>query len=130
MVSKEPTPAPHACGDAPYRRVLPDALGLDPDAVESVLLRAQESYCAWPVERSLRFRDIVRYTVTESYLRSHPVRLGMRADVGKIVACIIPGRPQNRSRPQGPAPKCTLERLPQELRVLQMSNEYRSNRLN
>lgn len=76
--------------DPQYLQVLQRALDLDAAAAQAALGRARESFCIWPAERSLRLRDVVHYASTQSYLQRRPDRHGMRADVGRIVAHVIP----------------------------------------
>jgi hypothetical protein len=85
------------CGEEPqltgrrlYGEVIVRRSALDVKAAAAVLQRARQSFCDWPCERKLRFRDVVRYVVIDEYLRSHPTTLGTQTDMGTVVARIIP----------------------------------------
>jgi len=73
-----------------YAAVLAKQLGLESDRIAQVLAGAEDSFCKWPVERDLRFRDVVHYFVTEDYLRSYPASIGISINVGQLIARAIP----------------------------------------
>jgi hypothetical protein len=73
-----------------YEAIVAQHWRLAPDLVAQVISTAEQSCCEWPVARDLRFRDAVNYVVIVDYLRSHPTRVGMRADVRKLIARIVP----------------------------------------
>lgn len=77
-------------GRALYEAIVAQHWRLAPNLVAQVISTAEQSCCGWPVERNLRFRDAVNYVVVVDYLRSHPTRVGLRADVRKLIARIIP----------------------------------------
>jgi hypothetical protein len=81
---------PELTGRALYQQVIVRRLGLDVEATRGVLQRAYQSFCEWPLVRTLRFRDVVQYVVVDEYLRSHPTDLGTYTDMGKVVAYVIP----------------------------------------
>src|SRR5436305_1702426 len=59
------------------------------DAVLNVL-RAEESFTDWPVERELRFSHVVHYQIFDEYRLQAPARHGTRTNIGEVVARIIP----------------------------------------
>jgi hypothetical protein len=73
-----------------YEAIVAQHWRLAPNLVAQVISNAEQSCCEWPVARHLRFRDAVNYVVVVDYLRSHPTRVGTRADVRKLIARIIP----------------------------------------
>jgi hypothetical protein len=57
---------PGLSGRSLYRLVVAARLGLSDRDADALLLRAEQSYSIWPVERELCFRDVVHYlAVTE-----------------------------------------------------------------
>jgi hypothetical protein len=83
---------PQLAGSPLYQQVIVRRSGLDDEAARGVLRRAYQSFCDWPFERKLRFRDVVHYVVVDEYLRSPLANLGTHTDMGKVVARIIPHR--------------------------------------
>jgi len=81
---------PDLSGRPLYEAVVARHCCLAPDLVAQIVTRAKQSFCEWPVERDLRFRDAVHYVVVVDYLRSHPYKVGMRANVETLIARIIP----------------------------------------
>ena len=81
---------PQLTGRPLYQQVIVRRSGLDAEAASGVLQRACQSFCDWPFERRLRFRDVVHYVVVDEYLRSHLTILGTHTDMGKVVARLIP----------------------------------------
>lgn len=77
-------------GKALYEAVVIRRTGLDTGAARAILRRAEESFIDWPTERDLRFRDVVLFMVVDNYLRSHPARHGVEAQMGYVVARVIP----------------------------------------
>ena len=80
---------PDSFGKALYERIVIRRSGLDVKAAAGVLRRAEQSFCQWPSERELKFRDLVRYIVIEEYLRYH-VAIGTRTNLEYVVARVIP----------------------------------------
>jgi hypothetical protein len=62
---------PGLSGQALYRLVVGARLGLSDRAADAVLLRAEQSYSIWPVERELRFRDVVHYLAVTEFTTEH-----------------------------------------------------------
>jgi hypothetical protein len=81
---------PQLTGRPLYQQVIVRRSGLDEEAARGVLRRAYQRFCEWPVERRLRFRDVVHCVVIDEYLRSHLTNLGTHRDMGTIVARLIP----------------------------------------
>lgn len=75
-------------GLALYERVLAER-GLDLNAITEVIASAQESFCMWPVTRDLRFQDLVHYVAVTNYLRAHPEKLGIRADLTNTIGRVV-----------------------------------------
>jgi hypothetical protein len=73
-----------------YRAVIARRLGCDDRKAAEIVLRAEESFTDWPVERELRFRHVVHYQVFHEFTDSGPARDGTRTNMGIAVARIIP----------------------------------------
>ena len=77
-----------------YARVIKERSGADPETVEAIMRRAEESFAAWPVERPLNFRDIVQYIAVTGGLKADIAVAGVRSRfvdlVFAIVADVIP----------------------------------------
>jgi hypothetical protein len=80
---------PQLIGKTLYEQIVIRRSGLDVNAAAGVLRRAEQSFCEWPSDRDLKFRDLVRYIVIEEYLRSHAA-VGTHTNLGKVVARVIP----------------------------------------
>jgi hypothetical protein len=77
-----------------YARVIEVQSGADPDTVQTILRRTEESFATWPVERPLNFRDIVQYMAVTGGLKTDIAVTGVRSRfvdfVFDIVADVIP----------------------------------------
>lgn len=77
-----------------YARVIEERSGADPDAVQAIMRRTEESFATWPVERPLNFRDIVQYIAVTGGLKADIAVTGVRSRfvdlVFAIVADVIP----------------------------------------
>jgi hypothetical protein len=62
---------PGLSGRSLYRLVVAARLGLSDRAADAVLLRAEQSYSIWPVERELYFRDVVHYLAVTEFATEH-----------------------------------------------------------
>jgi hypothetical protein len=80
---------PQLIGSRLYERIVTRRSGLDVNAAVGVLRHAEQSFCEWPSERDLKFRDLVLYIVIEEYMRSH-VAIGTYTHLEKVVARVIP----------------------------------------
>ena len=73
-----------------YEQILSRHSGFTAAAANAILHAAELSYCAWPVIRELRFRDVVSYLVAQGYLDSHSFLRGTQTDMRRVVARVIP----------------------------------------
>jgi hypothetical protein len=80
---------PQCIGKPLYERIVSRRSGLDVQAVAGILRRAEQSFCEWPSERDLKYRDVVQYMVIEEYLRSYGA-IGTHTNLAKVVAYVIP----------------------------------------
>lgn len=60
---------PGLSGEALYRQVMSEGFGLDEAAAQEIVAGARESYAEWPIERDLKFSDVVHYFVVRRCLR-------------------------------------------------------------
>lgn len=82
---------PELRGRALYEAVIARRLGSDPAIrAAEIVRRAEESFADWPVEREVRFRDVVHYQVFDEYMRQGEVGVGTRTNIGDAVARVIP----------------------------------------
>ncbi len=87
---REHSEHPELTGRSLYVAVVARRLGPDATSAADVVLRAEESFTDWPVERELRFRHVVHYQIFAEYTRQGPARQGTRTNLGEAVARIIP----------------------------------------
>ena len=82
---------PELKGKPLYEAVIARRLSPNPalSPVE-IVRRAEESFTDWPVERALKFRDVVHYQIFDEYMHRGEVRHGTRTNIGVAVARIIP----------------------------------------
>jgi len=80
---------PELTGKTLYERIVIRRTSLDVHAAAGVLRRAEQSFCEWPSERDLKFRDVVRYIVIQDYMKSHTA-IGTYTNLEKVVAYVIP----------------------------------------
>jgi hypothetical protein len=73
-----------------YEGVVARRLGPQSDRAAELVKRAEESFTTWPVERELRFRDVVHYFIFDEYTRLGSTREGTKTNMGGVVARIIP----------------------------------------
>jgi hypothetical protein len=81
---------PQLSGRTLYQAVIAQRLGSDNRKAAERVLRAEESFTDWPVERVLRFRHVVHYQVFVEFTHSGPAREATRTNMGVVVARIIP----------------------------------------
>ena len=88
---REQRERPELKGRPLYEAVAARRLGTNPpiSAVE-IVKRAEESFADWPVEREVRFRDVVHYLIFHEYMRAGKARDGTKTNMGEVVARIIP----------------------------------------
>lgn len=73
-----------------YRQIVMAHMGGTLAAADAVLDRATESFATWPVERPLRFRDVVHYLAVLECLGSKDyVASWTREDLGRVVASLV-----------------------------------------
>jgi hypothetical protein len=78
-------------GRALYEAVAARRLGVNPPiSAAEIVRRAEESFADWPVERELRFRDVVHYLIFDEYMRAGKAGAGTKTNMGVVVARIIP----------------------------------------
>jgi hypothetical protein len=77
-----------------YARVIEERSGADPNTVQAIMRRTEESFAAWPIERPLNFRDIVQYMAVTGGLKTDIAVTGVRSrfvdSVFDIVTDVIP----------------------------------------
>jgi len=73
-----------------YQSVVAQRLGKEGHRAAEIIRRAEESFADWPVERELKFRDVVHYMIFDEYMRLGKAREGTKINMGGVVARIIP----------------------------------------
>jgi hypothetical protein len=74
-----------------YRLIVMARLGATAQVADAVLTRAAESFASWPVERALRFRDVVHYLAVSDYLGTDAeLAEWTRENLGHVVAEFVP----------------------------------------
>ena len=73
-----------------YESVVAERLGNERSRAAELVKRAEDSFTQWPVERELRFRDVVHYLIFDEYMRQGKAREGTKTNMGGVVARIIP----------------------------------------
>jgi hypothetical protein len=82
---------PHLGGQELYRMIVMAHMGGTVQAADAVLARAAESFATWPVERALRFRDVVHYLAVSDYLGiDAELAEWTRENLGHVVAEFVP----------------------------------------
>jgi hypothetical protein len=81
---------PQVKGVARYLEVVVRHAGLDAAAALDVIDGAQESFACWPVERALRFRDVVHYLAARQCLAGRPPEQGILTHLAPIIDSEIP----------------------------------------
>ena len=77
-------------GQELYAHLIGRLPGIGPEAARAILERTHESCCRWPVDRNLRLRDLAYYLTVVDYMKAHPEVVGMRADISRFIARLIP----------------------------------------
>ncbi|HXB18012.1 MAG TPA: hypothetical protein VNV40_04165, partial [Steroidobacteraceae bacterium] len=91
LFRREQREHPELKGRALYEAVTARRLGLNPPvSATEIVRRAEESFADWPVERDLRFRDVVHYLIFDEYMHAGKARAGTKTNMGAVVARIIP----------------------------------------
>ena len=83
---------PDLAGEALYAQVMSTRFGLDEVAAQELVAGARESYADWPVERDVRFSDVVHYFVADRCLKEQrPAETQwIHGRIGEVVRDIIP----------------------------------------
>ena len=81
---------PELSARALYQAVIALRVGANERTAAQIVLRAEESFAHWPVERELRFRHVVHYQIFDEFTHSAPARTGTRTNMGVVAARIIP----------------------------------------
>ena len=90
LFRREQREHPELKGRALYEAVTARRLGLNPPvSATEIVRRAEESFADWPVERDLRFRDVVHYLIFDEYMHAGKARAGTKTNMGAVVARII-----------------------------------------
>lgn len=73
-----------------YQAVIARRLGSNPTvSAAEIVRRAEESFADWPIERAVKFRDVVHYQIFDEYMHRGKVRVGTRTNIGDAVARVI-----------------------------------------
>jgi hypothetical protein len=70
-----------------YLHIVIGYLGCPPSAADEVLDSAEQSFAAWPVQRALRFQDVVHYLAVTEYTATTGWAQG---NLGSVVASMVP----------------------------------------
>ena len=81
---------PGLSGMALYRLIVAARLGVMAASADTVLLQAEQSYSIWPVDRALRFREIVHYLAVTEFAEKYGTLPWLAADTTRIVNEVIP----------------------------------------
>ena len=82
---------PELKGRALYEAVIARRLGPSgASRASQIVLRAEESFTDWPVDRELRFRHVAHYQIFDEYTHRAGARHSTRTNIGVVVAHIIP----------------------------------------
>ncbi len=74
-----------------YRHIVMARQGGTLAAADAILVRAEESFATWPVERALTFRDVVHYLAVSDYLATNAQAADWtRENLGRVVASLVP----------------------------------------
>jgi hypothetical protein len=73
-----------------YRKVVMAYTRADAASADTVINQAEESFAAWPVQRELKFCDVVHFIAVSEFLASHGNSPWIHANVGREVASQIP----------------------------------------
>src|SRR5258706_6472027 len=62
---------PDLKGRALYRQIVMVRSSTDLASADRMLMRAEQSFAAWPAQRDLTFADVVHYLAVEEFLAAH-----------------------------------------------------------
>jgi hypothetical protein len=74
-----------------YQSIVAHRLGPQAGRAAEIVRRADESFTDWPVNRELKFRDVVHYLIFDEYTHLGAVREGTKTNMGLVIARVIPG---------------------------------------
>ena len=83
---------PHLSGSLLYQEVVRRFTGLGDKGALELLARAEVSYANWPVERDLRFQDVVQYLAAQRCLEGRPADEGISISLARIIEQRVPGQ--------------------------------------
>jgi hypothetical protein len=83
---------PHLGGSLLYQEVVRRYTGLGDRESLEVLARAEVSFANWPVERELRFQDVVQYLAAQRCLDGRPADEGISISLGRIIEQQVPAQ--------------------------------------
>ena len=81
---------PDLKGRALYRQIVMVRSSTDLASADRMLMRAEQSFAAWPAQRDLTFADVVHYLAVEEFFASHGEAHWTQAHMGRMVAARIP----------------------------------------
>ncbi|MFM2290151.1 MAG: hypothetical protein RL684_3294 [Pseudomonadota bacterium] len=81
---------PHLSGSLLYQEVVRRYTGLDDKGSLEILARAEVSYANWPVERDLRFQDVVQYLAAQRCIDGRPADEGISISLSRIISQQVP----------------------------------------
>jgi hypothetical protein len=70
-----------------YLHIVIGYLGCAPSMADEVLESAEQSFAAWPVQRALRFQDVVHYLAVTEYTATTG---WTQENLGRVVASVVP----------------------------------------
>lgn len=73
-----------------YHEIVAAFNGGDHAHAAAVLTSAEQSFAIWPVERPLRFADVVHYLAVSEFLANHKGGRWIHASIKRIVAARVP----------------------------------------
>ena len=81
---------PAVTGVPLYEQVVATMTGAGIDAARGLVRAAERSFCEWPCERDLTFRDVVHYLCFERFSQSHDNRNWTHTLLREVVDSEIP----------------------------------------
>jgi YHS domain-containing protein len=73
-----------------YRKIVIARTRADPEAADTLIDQAEESFATWPARRTLMFCDVVHFLAVSEFLASHGNSLWIHANMGREIAAQIP----------------------------------------
>jgi hypothetical protein len=81
---------PQLSGRSLYEQVVVRRSGVDVKSAAGAIRRAEQSFCEWPTERDLKFREVVKYLIIDEYIKSHAEKRGTYTSMEAMVSWVIP----------------------------------------